>query len=237
MRRLALVMLGLALVGCSRERAPAGGTRATAAVDPQTAPPPRSNVARYHLRKQGWKDPDVDTWLASLPEPTGLTSLDIRDNELSSAALDAIDRSRLGAIEELMLSGNPLGDAGGRSVGGGAKFQNARILWMDRTKLGRDGVESLLGKASKLTYVDELNLSENPLGDDGVAAVASSEKCENLSALYLSKVGMTDRGAAALAASQHLTKLKDLDVSGNALSKDAIDLLKRGLGKVRVKTD
>jgi len=248
------MMLGLALVGCPRERASAGDAKATptssvpvktettaptgtAAVDPRDTPPPRGNVARYHLRKQGWKDPDVDAWLASLSEPTGLTSLDIRDNEISSAALDAINRSRLGMIEDLMASGNPLGDAGGRSVGSGAKFQNARILWMDRTQLGPDGVRSLLGTASKLTYVEELNLSDNPLGDDGVAAVAASVKCASLSALYLSKVGMTERGAKALATSQHLAALKHLDVGGNALGKDAIALLKSRLPKVSVETD
>lgn len=235
MSRTALLALGLALVGCTRERAaerdtrPHGSTQSAAStppVDLVATPPPRGDVARYHLRKQGLTDAALDKWLSSLPEPSALTSLDIRDNELSAAALEAIDRSRLGMIEELMLSGNPLGDVGARSIANGAKFANTRILWLDRTKLGPEGVKSLLAKTSKLAGPSELNLSENPLGDDGIAALAASEKCEALSALYLSKTGMSDRAAEALAASSHLSKLKHLDVSGNALSRDATARLK-----------
>lgn len=239
MHRAVWVALGMTLVGCPRERAAGGeattkataqGSATTSPVDLASTPPPRGDVARYNLRKQGLTDAAFDKWLASLPAPTALTSLDVRDNELSAAALDAIDRSRLGMVEELMLSGNPLGDAAGRSIASGTKFTNTRILWMDRTKLGSDGVKSLLGKTSKLAGPNEINLSGNPIGDDGVEALAASERCEALSALYLTGVGMGDRGAKALAASAHLAKLKRLDVSANELSADAIAKLKASPG-------
>jgi hypothetical protein len=234
MQRAVWLALGMTLVGCPRERATEGEgdpkPTATGAVDPANTPPPRGDVARYHLRKQGLTDAAFEKWLASLPPPDALTSLDVRDNELTAAAMDAIDKSKLGMIEELMLSRNPLGDAGGRSIANGKKFTNTRILWMDRTKLGSDGVKSLLGKTSKLAGPNELNLSENPIGDDGVEALAASERCESLSALYLTKTGMGDRGAKALAASTHLSKLERLDISGNAVSGDVIAKLKASPG-------
>jgi hypothetical protein len=70
-----------------------------------------------------------------------------------------------------------------------------------------------------------LHLSRNPLGDEGVEAVAKSERAAQLTNLYLDRVGMTDRGAEVLAESPKLAGLLYLAVGGNELTEAGITAL------------
>ena len=194
--------------------------------EPQASPRPRSDVARYNWRKQNLTDAELAKWLGGLADPTGPTSFDATDNQLTAAGVEALSRSKLGVFETLMLSKNPIGDAGAKIIGSADKFIPMRVLWLERTKLGPDGVDALLGPSSKFTHLVQLSLNENPIGDAGAEKLSKSEKVKTLSGLYLSKTELTDRGAKALAASPHLASLEQLDVTGNALTKEGIAALK-----------
>ncbi len=62
-----------------------------------------------------------------------------------------------------------------------------------------------------------LDLSGKPVGDDGLAALASSPRLADLDALLLSGCGIGDEGAAALAASVFLENLRRLVLWDNRI--------------------
>jgi len=214
-------------------------TTSVPATDPGASAPPRSDVTRYRLRKRNLTDAELTKWLGTLDDSHGPTSLDARDNQLTAASVEALGKSKLEVFEVLMLSGNPIGDAGAKLIAAGQKFFPLDILWLEDTKLGPASVDALLGPSSKLRFVRDLSLSGNPIGDAGVVVLANSEKAKTLSNLYLSNVKMTDRGAKALASSPHLASLERLDVTDNALTKDGVAALKDSphLAKTTVDVD
>jgi hypothetical protein len=70
------------------------------------------------------------------------------------------------------------------------------------------GVQAIM-TASATSGLDSLHLSGNPLGDDGLRALAESPRLAQIQTLQLQRVGATPAGIAALAASPHL-KAKNL---------------------------
>ena len=70
-----------------------------------------------------------------------------------------------------------------------------------------------------------LDLSDNPLGDEGVEALAQSPYASYMRSLYLGDVGATDRGAKALADSPHLANLSYLVLTGNGFTQEGKDAL------------
>jgi hypothetical protein len=71
-------------------------------------------------------------------------------------------------------------------------------------------------QSSWLTALTHLELGFNPLGDEGVMALASAATLNNLRSLVLSDCQINDRGALALARSQTLGPLQRLDLGLNA---------------------
>lgn len=71
-----------------------------------------------------------------------------------------------------------------------------------------------------------LELSRNPIGDEGAEVIAKAKRTGRLANLYLDHTGMTDRGAGALAASPFVSSLMYLAVGGNALTDAGIAALK-----------
>jgi hypothetical protein len=183
-------------------------------------------AARYNLDGQKLGDSGFAEWLEDAGPGDGIVELRLGNNELTSAAIEALAESKLGAPEVLMLTGNPTGDAGAQAVAQSETFGGLRILYLDNTKTSAVGAKALFGGSSKLRWLEEVVLSGNAIGDEGVAAIAASPGSAHLTGLYLVGVGMTDEGARALANSDHLGNLAQLSVSGNSLTKAGIKALR-----------
>jgi hypothetical protein len=66
---------------------------------------------------------------------------------------------------------------------------------------------------------------ESQIGDSGVKILTSSSVLEKVSALYLQSCGLTAKGVRELVESPYVRTLKVLDVSGNAIGDDGVELL------------
>jgi Ran GTPase-activating protein (RanGAP) involved in mRNA processing and transport len=75
-----------------------------------------------------------------------------------------------------------------------------------------------LAGASTLLSLEALDLSDNPIGDDGVAALSEANSLGKLVELNLSRVGLTARGAERILRSAILANLSRLNLSGSDLS-------------------
>ncbi|MBW2278823.1 MAG: hypothetical protein JRF63_15125, partial [Deltaproteobacteria bacterium] len=129
---------------------------------------------------------------------------------------------------------------GGGGPAGGSAFHNVHYRDQNLTDEGfakwlgeqdRVGLIQLDFSGNKLTAasvealakvnigsVYTLQLSRNPIGDEGVELIAKHKRSEELGNLYLDHIGMTDRGAVALAASPNVASLLYLAVGGNELT-------------------
>jgi uncharacterized protein (TIGR02996 family) len=143
-------------------------------------------------------------------------------------------------LQTLKLSATPLRNAAGLSA-----LQKLTTLELDDVQLSRKGL-SALGQGFK--HVRRFALSRQPkalgvlnerwpalesvdlrgtvLGDDGVRSLVDRPWALRLKRLVLADNGLTDVAAKTLAEGP-LPQLKRLDVSGNALSKDALARLER----------
>lgn len=182
--------------------------------------PSRPQNRKYSLRDQGTTDPEVIAWLAGVEPYNGLVTLDLRGNRLTADSLAALAGSQIGVVHTLLLSGNPLGDAGARVLAESPAFATLTILYLSETGLGAAGLDRMLGPDSRLEpgFLTNLDLSGNPLGDEGARILAASSRAGQLTHLELERTGLTDRGALALARSPHLGALEYLSLDGNDLT-------------------
>jgi Ran GTPase-activating protein (RanGAP) involved in mRNA processing and transport len=183
------------------------------------------------LKKQKLTDKQLAEWIAKQAEEPGLVSLDLRENQLTHVGVEALAKAKIGVATSLMLSQNPIGDRGAKAIAAGTeRFHGLEILYLKDCKISAVGARALMDPKTGLKGLWEIELSDNPIGDAGVEAIAKNGHTSMLSGLYLSNVGMTDRGARALAASPHLGKLKSLYVDGNKLTPAGIQALKESPG-------
>ena len=75
---------------------------------------------------------------------------------------------------------------------------------------------SCLTAARSLNSLEELDLSHNPIGDEGVTVLCNSASLERLQVLNLQEAGLTARGAQTLMESS-FPNLKRLNLIGNGL--------------------
>jgi uncharacterized protein (TIGR02996 family) len=168
----------------------------------------------------------------------GLWSLLLGDNGLSSEGVRALAAAAPPGLRYLQLDGNRPGEDGARALAAGfaglatlslmecalapaaAEVLAAApgIQWQNLTlsgnPLGPDGVAVLL-RASWLTWLSRLYLPRCGVGDAGAAALAGCPALAELRVLNLRDNGITAAGAAALAASPHLSRTLRLDLAGN----------------------
>lgn len=148
--------------------------------------------------------------------------------------LDALYRVPwLSRLEELDLTNNLgsrhwLGD-----LLAAVPLPNLRALELRNNVLFADEVRMIAGRAPTLPRLTRLNLSGNPVSDEGVGVLAENSNFAGLKELivrsdmqaFTNSVHAT--GAAALAGSRYLTRLRHLDLAGHYIG-DAglIDLVR-----------
>jgi hemoglobin-like flavoprotein len=150
---------------------------------------------------------------------------------LDAAAVVHLANARpLGALEELVLDGNVLGDEGviGLATAGGLRA-------LERLSLRDVGVgargAAALAASGMIGRLSRLDLSYNQLGDAGAEALAHGPGWQRLGELYLTDNEMGLAGVAAILASPAMEVLHRLDVSRNALT-GIVDL--HGLAEAQV---
>lgn len=83
-----------------------------------------------------------------------------------------------------------------------------------------------LAQSALLDSVHELDLSDNPIGSEGIQALAGSAHLGSLTVLYLSDCPIDEKAAQALVQSKLLTGLEDLHVSEESLAENAEPILR-----------
>ena len=158
--------------------------------------------------------------VAESPNLSGLTALILRDCKIGSAGAAALAGSpHLGRLEKLDLMRNDIDDDGAVALAESSHLTNLVELSLWSNRVGPTGVRALA--SAHRPRLNRLYLSVNPLGLEGVKALAASPSVRRLSRLGLGVVRLraadADRVAAAraLARSPHVAGLKSLGLFRN----------------------
>lgn len=162
-------------------------------------------------------DEDDITLIATDRRFSGLTHLDIYDNDLPDRAVEVIARSStLSRLTELNIGVNRTTIAALQRLVDSPLVDRLTFLglrqyiWRDVTP-GRS-VADLLARFRSLQRVE---LRGQQIGDDGAAVLARSPSLSGLKVLRLGENALDVRGVAELLSSPHLTVLEELDLSDN----------------------
>ena len=161
------------------------------------------------------------TALASAAWAPRLGSLVLSRNALSASDLAALFGGAL-ALHELDLDHCRVGDAGCRALC--AAEQPLTHLKLAGNAVTAAGVRALL-EARFVPSLVLLVLWNNPIGDEGCAAVVSCAELARLERLSLAGTGATDALLPALRQSPVLGRLSALNLHDNRLSDDAASLI------------
>ncbi|HJN76791.1 MAG TPA: hypothetical protein QGF58_22870 [Myxococcota bacterium] len=130
----------------------------------------------------------------------------------------------LANLERLVLAGADLGDRGFSAICDEADLRRVKDLDLRGNSLTAAGV-TILGDGP-FGKLERLDLSDNPLGDEGLEALAATARVDTLRSLGIARVGFGERGVFLIASSPYLAGLDRLDVRGNQIDPEQIS----GLG-------
>jgi uncharacterized protein (TIGR02996 family) len=176
-----------------------------------------ARVRRLELRGTLIRDAGADA-LAASPHLANLTHLFLDGNEITEAGVEALAASpHLGRVTHLRLGAgwghrNPFGDAGAIALSRSASLRNVEELFLDHTRLGSEGLRSLLSASGwqKLTW---LQAQGCPLGPSALAPLAEG-RLPALRGLALRDSRVGDGGANCISRAEQLTGLRALDLRG-----------------------
>ncbi|MCI0703041.1 MAG: TIGR02996 domain-containing protein [Planctomycetia bacterium] len=180
--------------------------------------------------------------LAESPFFAGLTSLDVSGNDINDHGVRAAVTSPIfGRLRCFKVNGNHIGDAGVTSLVRSALF--SRMMKADphvelrASGIGPAGAE-VLSACPALAACSSVDLSDNYLGDQGIAALLRSAHLGRLKSLRLGRNQLTDAGMIATRElfDQLFNHLALLDLSGNRLTRVGLGVLAahRGDRPVRI---
>ena len=179
---------------------------------------------------------DTGTSLMSeaIKEASLLKSLYLNDCGITSGGASYISRM-LYYIDELCLSGNPIGDTSGISLISESikKTRTLKILSLSRCGITSSGAEELSRALAQNSSLEELDISSNNLGDKGISHMAKALKHnKQLKELWISRCGMTDRGATFLASAlsvNNSVKMVHIGAHKRAITEDGISTIIQSL--------
>jgi hypothetical protein len=153
----------------------------------------------------------------------GLRCLALFRNQIGADGVAALI-ARPSALRRLLLGRNRLGVAGARVLAGPTGV-SLELLDLDCDRMDGEAVQALVGPL--LGGLRILNLSNNPIGLAGCAALAGCH-FNRLEVLYLHGCGLDDEAVATLLRAPWLPRLKNLALSDNALSMASVERLVAG---------
>jgi uncharacterized protein (TIGR02996 family) len=181
-----------------------------------------------------------------------LGCLTLSSNNLTLVGARALAGSAdLGQLWRLDVSDNPLGSNGALALISAPSLPSLRHLDLDNTGLDALPTESwpvsrpdaglrclrvaknriagplarCLFSRPELARLEDLFVFQNPLGEEGMAAIVSSPSLVGLAWLHASHTALGPAGARALAASTTLCRLRDLVLDDCGLGDDGIEIL------------
>ncbi len=185
-------------------------------------------LGQYTRNKIG---PDGCAALAAPDALPALDTLDLDFNAVGDAGWRAwVDGGRLGRFVALRLQSCGLTDAGVAGMFAPGCLPGLRTLDLSHNALTAETARAVA--SSPPPALTSLWLSANPLGDDGVAALAAAPWGPALTELNLQMVGMTAAGAEALINAPTLSGLRRVacDLQRPALPKEVIARLRARFG-------
>ncbi|MBA3499098.1 MAG: hypothetical protein H0T65_01915, partial [Deltaproteobacteria bacterium] len=169
----------------------------------------------HRLILRGLNGDEAFATLATSPQLANLRALNVTGNELGADAFSEIENA-LPRLENLCLTGNPIGDEGVQSLRQWKQLANVDTLYLSTCELSGDGVDQLFAGAP-FAKLEKLALSNNEIGDEGAGVlVKCAARLPALAHLELTNCGLSSSGAKALAKAK-LPKLRRLDLRGNNL--------------------
>lgn len=147
----------------------------------------------------------------------------LRGLELQSADLDADDLATLSRsverLEDLTLTGRMLDEPAACAL-----IQRLGPLAHLDLRDARLGPAAIARLAPKLTRARRINLSSNPIGDEGLHGLLRHGALDQVEDLWLSGCGLTDDGMRALAGAA-APKLRGLWLDSNQVTDDGVEAL------------
>jgi uncharacterized protein (TIGR02996 family) len=151
------------------------------------------------------------TTLATSPALANLRALNVTASELSA---DALAELALPRLENLVLTGNPIGDEGVENLAQWKQLANVETLYLSACEISEEGIDQLFSGAP-LAKLKKLTLSNNELGDEGAGVIVkAAARMPALEHLELLRCGLSQSGVKALAKAK-LPTLRRLDVRFN----------------------
>ncbi|MCS6866374.1 MAG: TIGR02996 domain-containing protein [Gemmataceae bacterium] len=174
---------------------------------------------------------DVLARLVVSPAVQTVEELHLSDNNLGASGITALATGTLPALRSLHLARTRPQEAGVNTLTHAPFFRNLRHLSLSGNNLGSTAAIAL-AKASA-DHLHVLNLSDNRIGNRGLAALAQSPQRDNLLVLNLANCRINDEGLTAILKEPRLSQFLHLDLSGSLLSESYQELLQAHPG-VRV---
>ncbi len=167
--------------------------------------------------------------LAESPHLAGLRTLDVSGIDLHEVGVQAIASSRfLTRLHTFRIRSCGLADHGVAELARSSLFgrMTARSSSLDLREnlIGDEGIAALAG-SPHLARLSSLDLSKNLIADRGLWLLANSPNLPKLRRLAIRSNYLKDDGAAALAASPLMARLKAIDISSNQLTRKGVNLL------------
>jgi uncharacterized protein (TIGR02996 family) len=147
-----------------------------------------------------------------------------RSGPVFTALADSAFAPALSALDLSACAGLGAGELA--ELARGDRFERLARLDLRSCNLGPVQLGSLTG-AGPAPPVTDLNLTLNPLGDDGLAALLATPLVGRVRVLALHGTGLTDAGAAALARWPGAAQLTHLNLSNNSIGRAGIEALVR----------
>lgn len=185
-------------------------------------------LGQYTLNKIGEAGCRALAGEGSLPR---LASLDLDFNDVGDAGwLAMVQSGRLARFTSLRLQRCLLSDVSAVPMFEAGRLDELVTLDLSHNQLGPAAARALAASAPR--QLRSLWLYGNPIGDEGVAAIAQAPWISQLKELSLDLVGMTERGVEALVTSPHLGSIPRVicELQKPALSSAAKEALKGELG-------
>jgi hypothetical protein len=136
---------------------------------------------------------------------------------LSAESLAMLFAERETTPTEILLEGNPIGDAGAHFLAKWRGIAQVRVLNLADTGIGPAGLAALLATQAQPIA---LYLDENPLYDEGIQLLARSSFASKVRHLGLSCTGLDTAGVMALTESPHLGAVETLDLTQTELAEE-----------------
>jgi uncharacterized protein (TIGR02996 family) len=162
-----------------------------------------------------------------------LQSLDISRNGLGNEAIGVFGAVQLPALRHLACSQCAF-EVPATAALARANLDQLRSLDLSENPLGDDGVIAL-AETTRLPKLDVLRIKRAGVGARGLAVLGASALGSRLRAIDLARNEVDDNGLAALLASGRLDALESLDLAGSALTVKGVQALVASPVAARIK--